>query len=214
MEGKRKRKRPVGEFSDMHRRLEELRGNMDVEKGHERKRPHVHPLEHKEWVQKIEHEKVEEKVENKKEEPAKKQEDDFEISDELEGMVLDYLKDHPAAIDALPPTPTKPVVQNKLGGGVGGGRWDDNQESDLSSDEDELGPKYVYDVYKRATPAPEDMDVDMDAVAEKNGKDWGIVVLEDSDEEEFFMNADDGDSDDGKWESEDEDSNGRRCGLH
>lgn len=172
----------------------------------ERKKPQVHPLEQKQLAEQRS-KKDDKEGEDKKE--TSNAEYDIGIPDELASMVSDYLKENSASVKNLPPTPA-PVPKRPIGGGVGGGSWDEPMDPGMSSDEDEFGNKYVYDVYKRETPAPDDMDVDVQAVAAVSGTNWGIITLEDSEEEDFFFHDSDEGSEDDAWDSEDEDSNGKR----
>src|SRR5690606_33302712 len=162
----------------------------------ERKKPQVHPLEQKQLAeQRI-------KKDGKEDEQKKdtsNAEYDIGIPDELASMVSDYLKENSSSVKNLPPTPA-PAPKRPIGGGVGGGSWDEPMDSGMSSDEDEFGNKYVYDVYKRETPAPDDMDIDVQAVAAVSGTNWGIITLEDSEEEDFFFNDSDEGSEDDAWD--------------
>jgi hypothetical protein len=134
-------------------------------------------------------------------------EQDERLMKEMEKMVLEYLdQDSNAGMRNLPPTPveTKPDL---VGGGVGGGTWDDHQSKDVEmADEDEQG--FVYDVYFR-----EEVTMDTIPVTIQGGKaeeePIGILVFNESEDETWWYEGAGTEEDDSDvYASDDEDSNG------
>ncbi|KAF8419547.1 hypothetical protein EV426DRAFT_709766 [Tirmania nivea] len=161
--------------------------------------------------------------------------DDDELSQQLQAMVLAYLNDQDG-ITNLPTTPAattrkKPGSrqQQLIGGGVGGGSWEKVDgpkgmrrsgsaisESDAgltaTEDESELSEsEYVYDVYVKQTVGHKKLvsaagaavagaagstvvDVESQITGMKPGE-YGVLVISNSDDEEWFY--------EGAWEDED-----------
>jgi Transcription factor Iwr1 len=165
----------------------------------ERKRPRTHPEERRRLEEQKQKMKEDKERKGKGKEVKFKDEqvdEDDPLTLQLQSMVLEYLNaESNEGIRNLPakqsPAKSKQDMASKIGGGLGGGTWEKEEEEE----------GFVYDVYIREElPATE---------KKKDGEDYGVLVFEDSDDEEWWYEGDkDENSDDDVWASDDEDSNG------
>lgn len=160
----------------------------------ERKRPRTHP-EEKKKLEEQKREAEEEKMAKGKEVKFQEQEDDNDpLIAPFHAMVLEHLNS--SSNDGIRNLPSPPslaklkTTTSKIGGGVGGGTWGAPEEED----------GFVYDVYIRE---------ELPASIDKKEGDYGVLVIEGSDNEEWWYEGDpDEGSEDDVWASDDEDSNG------
>lgn len=160
----------------------------------ERKRPRTHPQEKK----RLEEQRGKaggEKIAKGKEVKFQEQEGDNDpLIAPFHAMVLEHLNS--SSNDGIRnlPLPSSlaklKTTTSKVGGGVGGGTWGGPEEED----------GFVYDVYIRE---------ELPASIDKKEGDYGVLVIEGSDDEEWWYEGDpDEGSEDDVWASDDEDSNG------
>ncbi|KAL7270801.1 hypothetical protein RUND412_006476 [Rhizina undulata] len=211
-------KTPVGDEEEDEELHDEIQAEPIKEVKMERKRPKTHPKE-KERLEQIKKETLAEMSTEEMEEADKKKKelDEFGMNEDsllarqLQSMVLDYLNsgDNQGMKDIASITPAaqpnKPIQKmDKNGGGVGGGTWktaekkkgEDAMDTDEMDTDEEEG--YVYDVYIREV-APS---------GEKREGNFGVLVIEGVDNEQWWYEGDDDIESDGDvWGSDDVDSN-------
>jgi len=165
----------------------------EVEKN-ERKRPRTHPKEKERLREEREKAVVGGYVEG-----------GDVLSKEMEKLILEYLD--PAnneGIRNLRPA-TAPPVNDRVGGGVGGGTWEEDKDVNMSEDDEE---GYVYDVYIRE-------EVPAGAMAMETTEDYGVIVFAESEDEAWwYEGAEEEDDRSDVYGSDDEDSNGRFPPFH
>lgn len=175
------------------------------------KRPRTHPEEKR----RIEEERLRLQAEKDAEEqnhkvrfsaPAKEDVDPMTLA--MENMVLEYLNaPENAGMRNLPPaassrrgTPVKSTLQQRIGGGLGGGSWRDMDRRVEIDEEPEAEEGFVYDVYIREELKEQD--------GNKEGEDYGLIVIDGSDDEEWWYEGDEEVDSDDVYGSDDDDSNG------
>ena len=160
----------------------------------ERKRPRTHPQE-KKRLEEQKRKAGEEKTAKGKEVKFQEQEGANDpLIAPFHAMVLEHLNS--SSNDGIRNLPSRHSLEKlktttlKVGGGVGGGTWGGPEEED----------GFVYDVYIRE---------ELPASIDKKEGDYGVLVIEGSDDEEWWYEGDpDEGSEDDVWASDDEDSNG------
>ncbi|RPA89097.1 hypothetical protein L873DRAFT_1695060 [Choiromyces venosus 120613-1] len=156
-----------------------------------RKRPRTHPQEKKRLEEQKKIAEEEKKAKGKEVKFKDQEEENDPLIAPFHAMVLEYLnsssndgiRNLPSSSLAKPATPA-----SKIGGGVGGGTWDEPEEED----------GFVYDVYIRE---------ELPASIDKKEGDYGVLVIEGSDDEEWWCEGDPDEGSDDVWASDDEDSN-------
>lgn len=188
-----------------------------------RKRPRTHPEEKRqieEERRKADEERLRLQAEKDAEAEGRKvrfedpNKEDYEdpMTLAMQNMVLEYLNSSAnAGMQNLPPTtsprrtPVKSKLQEKIGGGLGGGSWKDVDRKEIDELEAEEG--FVYDVYIREEVKEQD--------SKTEGEDYGLIVIDGSDDEDWWYEGDEEVDSDDVYGSDDEDSNGLfpRCSL-
>lgn len=147
-----------------------------------RKRPRTHPEEKRrieeKRLQELEKEKQRQKEKEEEQEQRKvrfeEKQEIHPLTIAMQNMVFEYLNsEQNDGIRNLPPTTTSPRgtpkksnMQEKIGGGLGGGTWKDMDKGEIDGEpEDEDG--FVYDVYIREEVNPG---------SKKDGEDYGLIV--------------------------------------
>lgn len=126
----------------------------------------------------------------------------------MENMVLEYLnspdnagmRNLPQAASPRRGTPVKSTLQQRIGGGLGGGSWRDMDRKGEIDEEPEAEEGFVYDVYIREELKEHD--------DKKEGEDYGLIVIHGSDDEEWWYEGDEEVDSDDVYGSDDDDSNG------
>lgn len=184
-----------------------------------RKRPRTHPEEKRqieEERRKAEEERLRLQAEKDAEDEQRKvhfkessdqQEGEDPMTLAMQNMVLEYLNSSEnVGMRNLPPTasprrtPVKSKLQEKIGGGLGGGSWKDVDKKGEIDDELEAEEGFVYDVYVREEVKEQDI--------KKEGEDYGLIIIDGSDDEEWWYEGDEEVDSDDVYGSDDEDSNG------
>lgn len=183
-----------------------------------RKRPRTHPEEKRqieEERRKTEEERLRVQAERDTEEqnrkvrfsaPEKENVDPMILA--MENMVLEYLnapenagmRDLPLATSPRRGTRVKSTLQQRIGGGLGGGSWKDMDRKVEIDEVPEAEEGFVYDVYIREELKEQD--------GNKEGEDYGLIIIDGSDDEEWWYEGDEEIDSDDVYGSDDDDSNG------
>lgn len=183
-----------------------------------RKRPRTHPEEKRRFEEerrKAEEERLRMQAEKDTEEQNRKvrfsapeKEDVDPMILAMENMVLEYLnapenagmRDLPPAASPRRSTRVKSTLQQRIGGGLGGGSWKDMDREVEIDEVPEAEEGFVYDVYIREELKEQD--------GNKEGEDYGLIIIDGSDDEEWWYEGDEEIDSDDVYGSDDDDSNG------
>lgn len=181
------------------------------------KRPRTHPEEKRrieEKRRKAEEEQLRLQAEKVAEEQNRKvrfsasERDVDPMTLAMENMVLEYLnspenagmRNLPSAASPRRGTPITSALQQRIGGGLGGGSWKEMDKKGEIDEELEAEEGFVYDVYIREELKEHD--------GKKEDEDYGLIVINGSDDEEWWYEGDEEVDSDDVYGSDDDDSNG------